>query len=173
MSELGAFNLMEWIDNNRDALRPPLGATRLMPQGDFLVMAIGGPNVRTDFHDNPFDEIFYQVEGDIALRVIDDGEQRDIPIKEGEMFFLPAHVRHSPQRPAGTVGVVVERMRKEGDLEAFEWYCEECESLVHRREFQLRDIKTDLVPVFEEYYGNSSLRKCPKCEHQNPGKPGN
>ncbi len=173
MSELGAFNLMEWIDNNRDMLKPPLGATRLLPQGDFLVMAIGGPNVRTDFHDNPFDEIFYQVEGDIALRVIDDGEQRDIPIKEGEMFFLPAHVRHSPQRPAGTVGVVVERMRKEGDLEAFEWYCEKCKALVHRREFQLRDIKTDLVPVFEEYYGNPSLRSCPECEHQNPGKPGN
>ena len=173
MSELGAFNLMEWIDNNRDMLKPPLGATRLLPQGDFLVMAIGGPNVRTDFHDNPFDEIFYQVEGDIALRVIDDGEQRDIPIREGEMFFLPAHVRHSPQRPAGTVGIVVERMRKEGDLEAFEWYCEKCKALVHRREFQLRDIKTDLVPVFEEYYGDPSLRTCPECEHQNPGQPGN
>ena len=131
MGELAAFNLMKWIDDNRDKLKPPLGATRLMPQGDFLVMAIGGPNKRTDFHDNPFDEIFYQVRGDINLRVIENGTQRDIPIEEGEMFFLPAHVRHSPQRPANSVGVVVERMRKEGDLEAFEWYCQECEALVH------------------------------------------
>jgi 3-hydroxyanthranilate 3,4-dioxygenase len=172
MSQLSAFNLSAWIDSNRDLLRPPLGATRLMPQGDFLVMAIGGPNERTDFHDNPSDEIFYQLEGDITLRVIEDGNQRDIPIKEGEMFFLPAHVPHSPQRPPDTVGVVVERMRKEGELEAFEWYCQNCESLVHRREFQLRNIKTDLVPVFEEYYGDAALRKCPECDHQNPGKPG-
>ena len=90
MSELGAFNLMAWINDNRDMLEPPVGATRLLPQGDFLVMAIGGPNERTDFHDNPSDEIFYQVEGDVTLRVIEDGDQRDIPIKEGEMFFLPS-----------------------------------------------------------------------------------
>ena len=173
MGELAAFNLMKWIDENQDKLKPPVGATRLMPQGDFLVMAIGGPNERTDFHDNPFDEIFYQVRGDINLRVIENGTQRDIPIKEGEMFFLPAHVRHSPQRPANSVGVVVERMRKEGDLEAFEWYCHECEALVHRREFQLRDIKTDLVPVFEEYYGDAALRVCPQCGHNNPGRPEN
>lgn len=172
MSALGAFDLMQWIEDHRDRLKPPVGATRLLPQGDFLVMAIGGPNERTDFHDNPFDEIFYQLEGDITLRVIDDGEQRDIPIREGQMFFLPSHMRHSPQRPAGTVGIVVERMRKEGEPEAFEWYCGECETLVHRREFQLRDIATDLVPVFEEYYGDRTLRVCAACGHENPGKPG-
>ncbi len=172
MSNLAAFNLMEWIENHRDILKPPVGATRLLPEGDFLVMAIGGPNERTDFHDDPFDEIFYQVKGGITLRVIEDGKQRDIPINEGEMFLLPAHVRHSPQRPAGSVGVVVERVREEGALDAFEWYCQNCEALVHRGEFQLRDIATDLVPVFEEYYGDLSLRKCRQCGHQNPGKPG-
>ena len=172
MGDSAAFNLMEWIDDNRHLLQPPVGATMLLPQGDFVVMAIGGPNRRTDFHDDPFEEIFYQVEGDMTLRVMENGTARDIPIKEGEIFLLPAHLRHSPQRPEGTVGVVVERVRQEGELDAFEWYCETCGSLVHRREFQLRDIDTDLVPVFTEYYDDPSLRVCSECGHDNPGKPG-
>ena len=133
---------------------------------------IGGPNERTDYHDDPGEELFFQVEGDIVLRVIEDGQPVDVPIREGEMLLLPPHVRHSPQRPAGSVGLVVERIRLPGELDAFEWYCESCKACHHRREFELADIEKDLPPVFAEYYGDERLRTCASCGHVNPGKPG-
>ncbi|MEQ9123685.1 MAG: 3-hydroxyanthranilate 3,4-dioxygenase, partial [Alphaproteobacteria bacterium] len=102
----------------------------------------------------------------------EDGKPVDVPIREGEMLLLPPHVRHSPQRPAGSVGIVVERIRIPGELDAFEWYCENCGHCHHRREFELADIEKDLPPVFAEYYAAEALRTCPSCGHVNPGKPG-
>ena len=113
MSQLAAFNLSQWIEEHRELLRPPVGNARILPEGDFIVMAIGGPNLRTDYHDDPGEEIFFQLEGDMTLRVMEESGPRDIPIREGEIFLLPGRVRHSPQRPANTVGMVVERMEFE------------------------------------------------------------
>ncbi len=173
MTGLSAFNLKQWIDENRELLRPPVGNAQLWKTTwkNFIVMVIGGPNIRTDYHDDPGEELFFQVEGDMVLRVIEDGRPVDVPIREGELLLLPPHVRHSPQRPAGTVGLVVERVRLPGELDAFEWYCESCDARVHRREFELQDIEKDLPPVFEEYYASEDLRTCPACGHVNPGKP--
>jgi len=170
MSGLSAFNLGQWIEDNRDLLKPPVGNARLVPEGDFIVMAIGGPNLRTDYHDDPGEELFYQVEGDMVLRVMADGAPRDVPIREGEMMLLPARVRHSPQRPAGSVGVVVERVRRPGELDGFEWYCDACHALVFRREVELKSIYEDLPPIFDAYYGDDANRTCPDCGHVNPGK---
>ncbi len=173
MAGLAAFNLKGWIEENRELLRPPVGNAQLWKGTwkNFIVMVIGGPNVRTDYHDDPGEELFFQVEGDMVLRIIEDGKPVDVPIREGELLLLPPHVRHSPQRPAGTVGLVVERVRLPGELDAFEWYCEACDAVVHRREFELQDIEKDLPPVFEEYYNNEALRTCAACGHVNPGKP--
>jgi len=171
MSGVEAFNLMKWIDEHRDLLKPPVGNARVLPEGDFIVMAIGGPNERTDYHDDPGEELFYQVEGDMTLRIMENGRPRDMPIRQGEIFLLPSRVRHSPQRPAGTVGVVIERKRRPGELDAFEWYCEKCHGLVHRSEVELKSIYEDLPPIFEAYYGDPALRKCAACGHQNPGRP--
>ncbi|NQV55280.1 MAG: 3-hydroxyanthranilate 3,4-dioxygenase [Rhodospirillales bacterium] len=171
MSSLSAFNLTEWIENNRDLLKPPVGNARVLPEGDFIVMAIGGPNERTDYHDDPGEEIFYQLEGDMNLRIMENGAPRDVPIREGDIFLLPANVRHSPQRPAGSVGLVVERLRQEGELDGFEWFCEDCNALVYRAEVQLKDIYKDLPPLFDAYYGDAAVRVCPECGHHNPGKP--
>ncbi|MCG8690078.1 MAG: 3-hydroxyanthranilate 3,4-dioxygenase, partial [Minwuiales bacterium] len=117
MTGLSAFNLKQWIDENRDLLRPPVGNAQLWKTTwkNFIVMVIGGPNVRTDYHDDPGEELFFQVEGDMVLRVIEGGRPVDVPIREGELLLLPPHVRHSPQRPAGTVGLVVERVRLPGE----------------------------------------------------------
>ena len=173
MTGLSAFNLKQWIDENRDLLRPPVGNAQLWKTTwkNFIVMVIGGPNIRTDYHDDPGEELFFQVEGDMVLRIIEDGRPVDVPIREGELLLLPPHVRHSPQRPAGTVGLVVERVRLPGELDAFEWYCESCDARVHRREFELQDIEKDLPPVFDEYYASRDLRTCSACGHVNSGKP--
>lgn len=166
------LNLMNWIDEHADVLKPPVGNAQIWEEGEFMVTVVGGPNVRTDYHDDPGDEFFYQLRGDMTLRVIEDGKPKDIPIREGDILLLPAHTRHSPQRGADTVGLVIERIRQPGELDAFEWYCAKCDGLVHRREVQLQDIVKDLPPVFEEYYGDPGLRVCPSCGHENPGKPG-
>ena len=125
---LTTFNFQTWIDEHRDLLKPPVGNQQIWEDADLMVTVVGGPNRRTDFHDDPVEEFFYQMEGDMVLKVIDDGVHRDVPIRQGEIFLLPAHVRHSPQRPqAGSIGLVIEPKRPEGEKDAFEWYCFECQ----------------------------------------------
>ncbi len=169
---LSALNLKHWIDEHRHLLRPPVGNAQIWQNREFMVMIVGGPNRRNDWHDDPAEEFFHQLEGDIVLRVRENGRPREVPIRAGEVFLLPPHVRHSPQRPAGTVGLVLERVRRPGELDAFEWYCAKCDALLHRRELQLGSAVADLPAVFEEYARRSELRRCSACGHDNPAAPG-
>jgi 3-hydroxyanthranilate 3,4-dioxygenase len=171
MSGLAAFNLLRWIDEHRHLLRPPVGNAQIWTDTDFMVTIVGGPNARTDYHDDPAEEFFYQLEGDMTLRIMDGGRPRDIPIRQGEVLLLPPHTRHSPQRPADTIGMVIERTRRDGEIDAFEWYCERCHGLVHRREVKLQSLVDDLPPVFDEYYGAEARRTCRQCRHVNRGRP--
>ena len=170
MTKLAAFNFQNWIEEHRHLLKPPVGNQQVWEDADMMVTVVGGPNKRTDFHDDPVEEFFYQLEGDMVLKVFDDGEFYDIVIREGDVFFLPKHVRHSPQRPADSIGLVIEYQRPKGAPDAFEWYCEACNALVHRREVMLESLVDDLPPVFEEYYGDAKFRTCPSCGHENSGK---
>ncbi len=171
MSKLTAFNFKAWIDEHRHLLKPPVGNKQIWENTDMMVTVVGGPNQRTDFHDDPVEEFFYQLEGDMVLKVIEDGEMRDVFIKEGDIFFLPPHVRHSPQRPmAGSVGLVIEPKRPEGLKDAFEWYCFECHALVHRSEVQLKSIVDDLPKVYQAFYQDEAARTCDQCGALHPGK---
>jgi 3-hydroxyanthranilate 3,4-dioxygenase len=169
---LAPLNLKKWIEDHADLLKPPVGNAQIWEDTDFMVTIVGGPNARTDYHDDPAEEFFYQIKGDITLRIMDveTGRPRDIPLREGDVFLMPPHTRHSPQRPAGTIGLVIERKRRPGEVDAFEWYCGECHQRVHRREVSLRSLVDDLPPVFEEYYGTVSKGRCPSCDHPNPGR---
>jgi len=162
------LNLKKWIADHADQLKPPVGNAQIWEDGEFLVTVVGGPNRRTDYHDDPAEEFFFQLEGDMVLRVIEDGRPRDIAIRQGEVLLLPPHVRHSPQRAAGTVGLVIERKRRPGEIDAFEWYCAKCHTRVHRREVALRSLVDDLPPVFAEYYESVANGHCPACGHPNP-----
>lgn len=158
------LNLKTWIDANRHLLKPPVGNKCVWEDRDFIVMIVGGPNARKDYHVNPTEELFYQVEGDITVRIIDDAGPRDIPIREGEIFLLPPNVPHSPQRPAGTVGMVVERQRP-GQTDRLRFYCEKCGHVLHEPTFELKDIVNQLKKVMEEFWNpsNASMRTCKKC----------
>jgi 3-hydroxyanthranilate 3,4-dioxygenase len=166
-----AFNFERWIDEHRDLLKPPVGNVQVFDDAGMIIMVVGGPNQRTDFHDDPIEEFFYQLKGNMVLRVMEEQGRPpvDVQINEGDIFLLPPHVRHSPQRPEpGSIGLVVEVARPEGTLEGFEWYCLNCHSLVHRAELQVRSIVDDLPPVFKSFYEGD--RTCGNCGAVHPGK---
>ncbi|MGE0479190.1 MAG: 3-hydroxyanthranilate 3,4-dioxygenase [Phycisphaerae bacterium] len=168
MSVAPPINLQAWIDEHRALLKPPVGNQMVWKDRDFIVMIVGGPNARKDYHVNPTEELFYQVEGDITVKIIDhDGQHRDIPIRQGELFLLPPNIPHSPQRPAGTVGMVVERQRPGGEVDHLRFYCDKCKAVVYEPEFNLKDIVVQLKKIMEEFWaaGNERLRTCKQCGH--------
>ncbi len=164
------INFQAWIEENRHLLKPPVGNKVIWKDGDFICMVVGGPNRRTDFHYEEGPEFFYQVEGDMVLRVLEDDRIVDIPIREGEIFLLPPRVPHSPQRRADTVGLVIERQRLPGERDGLIWFCERCESRLYEEYFELEDIESQFPPVFDRYYDSEAHRRCGQCGHLNPGR---
>jgi 3-hydroxyanthranilate 3,4-dioxygenase len=165
MGKLAALNFKKWIDENRHLLKPPVGNRQVWEDRDFMVTVVGGPNSRTDYHYNEGEEFFYQLEGDIVLKLVEDGKLVDMPIREGEIFLLPPRTPHSPQRPAGTVGMVIERKRAEGELDGFLWFCPKCHRKVYEEFVVVKNLVTDLPPIFERFYGNASNSTC-KCGYR-------
>lgn len=161
------LNLNAWIEEHRHLLKPPVGNAAIW-NSDFLVMVVGGPNARSDYHVNPGEELFYQVEGDIVLRILDDGAVRDVPIRQGELFLLPAGVPHSPQRPAGTVGVVVEQPRAHATDHHLRWFCPTCREVLHDIAFRPIDIGKQIKEALAEFRGSESLRTCKSCGTVHP-----
>lgn len=159
------FNLQKWIDDNRDLLKPPIGNKNLYVEaGDFIVMVVGGPNARKDYHYNESEELFYQIEGDITVRIQEDGKAKDIIIREGDIFLLPGNVPHSPIRGENTVGLVIEKIRKGTDLiDGLMWFCDNCNNKLHEFKFPLKEIGSDFKARFKEYYNNEEYRTCDKC----------
>lgn len=168
---LSTIDFPKWIEEHQHLLKPPVGNAQIWQDTDFIVTIVGGPNQRSDYHDDPYEEFFYQLRGNMVLKTIQDGRFEDVPIREGSIFLLPPHVRHSPQRPEpGSIGLVIERSRPEGALDGFEWYCPNCRALVHRIDVQLKNIVKDLPPLYERFYRDESLRRCAACGTVHPGK---
>lgn len=160
-----------WLDEHRHRLQPPVGNQQIWTDSDLIVTVVGGPNQRTDFHDDPFEEYFHQFKGDAHLLVADRGRFERVDLHEGDVFLLPAHVRHSPQRPQpGSLCTVIERSRPAGTRDAFEWYCAACGGLVTRLELQLASIVDDLPRTYRTFYDSSEAeRTCPACGTVHPG----
>jgi 3-hydroxyanthranilate 3,4-dioxygenase len=163
MSVPSPLNFKRWIEENRHLLRPPVGNRRIFRDSQFIVMAVGGPNSRKDYHVDPGEEFFYQVEGELLLKTVQDGKVVDIPIGEGELFLLPAAVPHSPRRSANTVGLVIERDRRPGEQDGLQWYCEHCGTKLYEEFFALTDIETQFPPVFERFFADPRLNTCRNC----------
>ena len=163
MQSLRAFNFRQWIDANRALLKPPVGNKRVFRDGDFIIMVVGGPNARKDYHVDPGEEFFYQLEGDMVLKTIQDGRAVDVPIREGEVLLIPPRLPHSPQRPAHTVGLVIERARRASELDGFQWYCARCGEPLYEEFFELTDIEKQFPPVFERFFASAAKRTCRRC----------
>lgn len=158
------FNLNKWIEENRHLLKPPVGNQQLFKVSkDYVVMVVGGPNSRKDYHYEDGEELFYQLEGDITVKTIQDGKNVDVHIKEGEMFLLPPHIPHCPQRPANTIGLVIERVRKEEEHDSCLWFCEKCGNKLYEEKFAMTDIVKQLPVVMNNFYASTEKRTCKKC----------
>jgi len=159
---LPPINFKKWIEENRHLMKPPVG-NKCVYDGDFIVMVVGGPNSRKDYHFQDGPEFFYQLEGDIQVGIVEDGKEKIYDIREGEIFYVPPKTPHSPRRPADTVGLVVERKRTESELDGFQWYCENCHKKLHEKFFKLTDIVSQLPPLLKEFYDSEELRTCKYC----------
>ncbi|RIA08800.1 3-hydroxyanthranilate 3,4-dioxygenase [Flavobacteriaceae bacterium MAR_2010_72] len=157
------LNFKDWIEENRHLLKPPVGNKVVWKDGDFIVMVVGGPNSRKDYHYNETPEFFYQIEGDIVLKIIDNGTPKDVHIKEGYIYLLPPKVPHSPQRGANTVGLVIEYKRPKGMKDALLWFCESCTTKLYEEDFSVKNIETDMPKIFDNYYSDTAKRSCPNC----------
>lgn len=163
MQSLTAFNLQQWIDEHRDALQPPVCNQQLFEDDDFIVMIVGGPNSRDDYHVDEGPEFFYQLEGEMLLRTMQDGKRIDITIAAGAVLLLPPRVPHSPQRFVDTIGLVVERKRLAHELDGFVWYCDNCDNKLYEEYLYIDDIVGQLPPIFERFYGSEEYRRCDQC----------
>lgn len=158
------FSFKQWIEDNRHLLKPPVGNQQVYTGNDnFIVMVVGGPNARKDYHYNETEEFFYQMEGDIVLRIQEDGKPVDIPIKEGEIFLLPPKVPHSPQRPANSIGLVMEIRRNHEETDGFMWFCDNCNHKLYEEFLHLEDIVKQLPPIMNKFYASEENRTCDNC----------
>ncbi|MBN8726184.1 MAG: 3-hydroxyanthranilate 3,4-dioxygenase [Xanthomonadales bacterium] len=158
------INLQRWIDEHRHLLKPPVG-NKCIVDGDFIIMIVGGPNRRSDYHFDEGPEFFHQLEGEMVLRIQEDGRARDVPIRAGEVFYLPPRVPHSPQRMPGSVGLVIERRRLAHEKDGLMWFCKRCNGKLYEEFFTLIDIERDFPAVFERYYRSTDARTCKACGH--------
>ena len=164
-----AFDFQRWIAEHEHLLKPPVNNKLVWEDADLMVTVVGGPNTRYDYHDDPVEEFFYQMKGNCFLRVMTDDGPEELHIREGKIFLLPPHVRHSPQRPEeGSICLVIEPKRPPGEKDAFEWYCQECHQLLHRTEVLLQNIARDLPPLFDAFYRDETLRTCKHCGAVHP-----
>lgn len=158
------FNLQKWIEENRDKLKPPVGNKNLYPDGeDYIVMIVAGPNARKDYHYNETEELFYQLEGYITVKIQEDGQAKEMKLGPGDMYLHPARVPHSPNREAGSIGLVIERVRQPEHTDGLLWFCDNCNMKLHETYFSLRDIEKDFLPRFKEFYASEELRTCKNC----------
>jgi 3-hydroxyanthranilate 3,4-dioxygenase len=163
MQPLSTLNFKKWIDENRSKLKPPVGNAQIWEDREFMVTVVAGPNAREDYHYNEGEEFFYQLEGDITLKLLVDGKPQDLAIREGDIFLLPAKVPHSPQRPANTLGLVIERRRLAHEKDGLIWICKKCSTKLYEEYFHLDNIVTAFGPVFKRFYSDSKNNTCSKC----------
>ncbi len=159
------FNLQQWLDENRDLLKPPVGNKNLYPlSDDYIVMVVAGPNARKDYHYNETEELFYQLEGSIKLIIQEEGECKEMELHAGDMYLHPARIPHSPVRYEGSIGLVVERKRAgKGFTDGLMWFCDNCNNKLYDVYFKLEDIEKDFLPHFQRFYGSQDLRTCDNC----------
>lgn len=166
MSIIRPFSFMKWIEENKHLLKPPVNNKVVYKDTEFIIMVVGGPNSRKDYHYNESEEFFYQLKGDVEVQVQENGKAVTVPIKEGEIFLLPPKIPHNPRRYKDTIGLVIERQRKDTEKDGLLWFCEKCNAKLYEEYFPLTDIANQFQAIFKKFYENKDLRTCKSCGHE-------
>ena len=157
------INVVQWIETHRSELKPPVCNKVVWEDEQLFVMLVGSPNVRKDFHVNTGNEFFYQLEGQLLLHTLVEGKRQIITVNAGEIYLLPPKVPHCPVRPAGGVGMVIEHQRQRGQLDGFQWYCEQCNGLLHEEWLEVTDLVSQLPLLMERFSLREDGGICKKC----------
>src|SRR3954471_6079724 len=158
-----ALDLHKWIEENSHLFKPPVSNRYVYDGRDFFVMIIKGPNARNDFHQVDSEEFFFQLKGDIKVRIRESDRIVDYLVREGETFFIPPNVPHAPVRPPNTLGMVVERRRPPGEKEHVIFYCPNCEAVVEDICFDCADIVEHFSKAMLDFWSDDERRTCKKC----------
>ncbi len=166
------LNFPRWLQDNAHLLQPPVGNRQVWADSDFMITVVGGPNGRSDFHDDPVEEFFHQFKGNAHLLLWANGEYERVDLREGDIFLMPPHSLHSPQRPEpGSLCLVVERQRPPDAPDGLQWCCARCGHIIARYDVQMHDIVRDMPPVYERFYATTDAhRRCTRCGEQHPGR---
>lgn len=168
MSEIKIINTQNWLDENKNSFSPPV-CNKLMHNEQLIIMFVGGPNQREDYHIEEGEELFYQLKGDMCVKIIENGQHKDVHIKEGEFFLLPARIPHSPQRTANSIGLVIERRRLTDEKDAVRWYVPNTIQTLYEKWFHCKDLGVELIPLIKQYFASEEYKtKVPRDNILNP-----
>jgi 3-hydroxyanthranilate 3,4-dioxygenase len=157
---LTGFNLRHWIDQNRG----DWGQRRVIWQdSDFIAFVTRGPNRRKDFHINPGDEIFYQLEGELNLHYLNQDQHELAVLKAGDLFLMPRNVPHSPRRGEGSWTFVIERRREKTESDRFIWACERCGHNLYETTVRFDDPSDAVARATQAVQADSKLATCGNC----------
>lgn len=151
------YNTETWIQANKEHFSPPV-CNKMMHNNQLKVFFVGGPNIRKDYHIEQGEEVFYMRKGDMILRTVNQGKMVDVPIKEGEVFLLPARVPHSPQRIKDTLGMVIERERKPEEQDCLRWYVEGNTDVLYERWMNLKDLGKEIAITINDFFKSGQFK---------------
>ena len=142
----------------------------LWQEPESLAFVARGRSYRSEFHINPSDEVMYMIKGEMNLHYLKPDGSEDIAVlKEGAIIHTPGGVPHSPRFPPDAFLLVIERQRKPGEIDRFQWYCPECRAFLHEEEFVVDDYAKDPVSkAYASFFDSEQFRTCKSCGHVMP-----
>lgn len=152
--KLGILNVDQWIEENKDSFVPPVCNKLMHGAGQLKIMFIGGPNQRKDYHIEEGEEFFFQLKGDMCLKIVEKDAHKDVEIKEGECYLHPSRIPHSPQRFENTVGLVIERERSKEEFDGLRYYIDGTTDPLWEEWFYCYDLGIQLGPVIKKYFAS-------------------
>ncbi len=130
-----------------------------------LAFVARGREYRSEFHIDPSDEVMYMIKGEMNLHFRSPDGAEDISVlKEGEAIFTAAGIPHSPRFPPDAFLLVLERKRREGEIDRFHWFCPECDAFLHEETFIVNDYRLDPVSkAYQNFFDSEEFRTCSEC----------
>lgn len=169
MSQMPIVSL---LDQARQLAESGERVSVLWQKPDSLVFVARGREYRSEFHVNPADEVMYMIKGEMRLHYrTPEGKEEVAVIPEGSVIYTPGGTPHSPRYPPDAFALILERKRREGEIDRFHWYCPKCDAFLHEETFVVRDYGDDPVSqAYRRFFESEEFRTCKKCGDVMPAR---